>query len=104
MTASYSPATEEMIIEFYLASPETAMRCFGVARNLNAELYQTRGAMEVMMSKGILYRQSGYWGMNPPHLWRDEHLAEQYGERAEARLMIGVNNFLGSLKEMELIE
>ena len=92
--------TKESIVELYLSENSLALRYWGVASRLKSSLDETLRTMDELLDKRVLYRQSGYYQLCPPHLWKDQQIVEKYGKRAEERIVSSARDFLLSGREL----
>jgi len=95
-----SMITKEDIVELYLSENSLSLRYWGVASRLKSNPNETLKMMGELLDKGVLYRQSGYHQLNPPHLWKDQQLIKKYGKRAEKMIVNSAREFLLSFEKL----
>ncbi len=70
MTTKAGVPTREQIIQLFKSGGYLSLRYHGVASRLGTEPDETLRVMHHLHDDGVLYRQCGYYHLNPPHLWR----------------------------------
>jgi len=92
--------TKESIVELYLSENSLALRYWGVASRLEENPNETLRTMDELLGEGILYRQSGHYQLNPPHLWKNPQFIKKYGKRAEEIIVSSAREFLSQLENL----
>jgi hypothetical protein len=66
----------QRIIDLYQEYNESnedrlALRSYGVAARLETELEETQITLRSLLDDRVMFFQSGYYALNPPHLWKE---------------------------------
>jgi len=92
--------TKESIVELYLSEKGLSLRCWGVASRLENDLNETLRTMDELLGEKVLYRRSGYYQLNLPHLWKNPQFVEKYGKRTEEIIVSSARDVLAELENL----